>query len=212
MSSKFKITLKLQGFELQVEGSREDIPMLTKNVSAQLAGMLMPATNMVEGHAPVLPPTRGQSFDNPNTTTPSPAPAKRGKTRRTSTAADRKSGAAGSKEILWQHDANAWGTPLQTWKAPEKAVWLLYVANQSAAAAEMTVGQMVATFDRLFRSSGRLNKGNVARDFQALNSEPPPKVAMNGTVDPATWYLTDAGNKLAERLVKQARGETASNG
>jgi hypothetical protein len=61
MSSKFKITLKLQGFELQVEGSREDIPMLTKNVSAQLAGMLMPATNMVEGHAPVLPPTRGQT-------------------------------------------------------------------------------------------------------------------------------------------------------
>ncbi len=111
MSSKFKITLKLQGFELQVEGSREDLPMLTKNVSAQLAGMLMPATNMVEGNAPALPSTRGQAFDHPNTTTPSPAPAKRGKARRTSPAADRGSGAAGSKEILWQHDANAWGTP-----------------------------------------------------------------------------------------------------
>jgi hypothetical protein len=157
MSSKFKITLKLQAFELQVEGSRE-----------------------------ALPSTSGQTFDHSNTTTPSPAPAKRGKARRTSPAADRGSGATGSKEILWQHDANAWGTPLQTWKAPEKAIWLLYVANQSVAVTEMTVGQMVVTFDRLFRSSGRLNKGNVARDFKALNSEPPPKVAMNGTVEPAT--------------------------
>jgi hypothetical protein len=101
------------------------------------------------------------------------------------------------------------GPPLQSWKAPEKALWLLYVANQSAAVTEMTVGQMVVTFDRLFRSSGRLNKGNVARDFKALNSEPPPKVAMNGTVDPATWYLTDAGNKLAQKLVKQARGASS---
>jgi hypothetical protein len=210
MSSKFKVTLKLQGFELQVEGSREDIPLLTKNVGAQLAGMLMPASNMVEGNAPALPPPRGQTFQNTGATTRSPPAPKRGKGHRAS-AKDRSSSAGGSKEILWQHDANAWGTPLQGWKGPEKAVWLLYVAKQSAAASEMTVGQMVATFDRLFRTAGRLNKGNVARDFKGLNSEPPPKVAMNGSVEPATWYLTDAGNKLAVNLVKQARGEPAAN-
>jgi hypothetical protein len=96
---------------------------------------------------------------------------------------------------------------LLTWKAVDKAIWLLYVAKQVGAAEQMTVWQMVTTFDRLFRTAGKLNKGNISRDFAKLNSEPPPKVQMNGAVEPAAWYLTDAGIKIAENLVKAARGE-----
>jgi hypothetical protein len=71
---------------------------------------------------------------------------------------------------------------------------------------------MVTTFDRLFRTAGKLNVGNIGRDFVKLNAEPPPKVEMNGTVDPNTWYLTDAGIKHTERLVRAARGVPEAQG
>lgn len=205
MSAKFKVTLKLQGLELEVEGSREDIPLLTKNVGAQIAGMLMPATNMVEGKAPALPGR--EAIDGVARAVQPPSPTRRTRTRRPASTGDGHTNGKASADIVWEHDANTWGTPLQTWKAVDKAVWLLYVAKQSNAASEMTVPQMVTTFDRLFRTSGRLNRGNIARDFQALNSEPPPKVHTNGTVNPPTWYLTDAGIKHAEKLVLAARGQ-----
>jgi hypothetical protein len=204
--TKFRVKLKLTGLELEVEGSREDVPLLTKSIASQLAGVMMPAANIVEGKAtPLLGreaiPGTAQLVQQPAASVRAPR-----KRRAPFSGGDGVQNAAATS-IVWQHDADTWGAPQQSWKAVDKTVWLLYVAKQVGATPEMSVMQMVTTFDKLFRTAGRLNKGNIARDFTKLNSEPPPKVQMNGTVDPATWYLTDAGIKHAENLVKAARGE-----
>ena len=38
--SKFKFKLKLQGLELEMEGAREDIPLMAQNLGNQLTGTL----------------------------------------------------------------------------------------------------------------------------------------------------------------------------
>ncbi len=164
---------------------------------------MMPAANIVEGKAtPVL--TR-DPIPGTATVVDATTPARSPRKRRSSSRGN--DGEATDAALVWQHDANIWGNPLQQWKAVEKTVYLLYVAKQAGVAEQMTVWQMVQTFDRLFRTAGKLNKGNITRDFGKLNGEPPPKVQMNGSVQPSAWYLTDAGIKMAENLVKAARGE-----
>jgi hypothetical protein len=49
--SKFTAKLKLTGLELEIEGSRDDVPLITSGVAARLAGAMMPAANIVEGRA-----------------------------------------------------------------------------------------------------------------------------------------------------------------
>jgi len=201
--SKFRVKLKLSGLELEVEGSREDVPLLTNNIAAQLAGMMTPAASIAEGNAT---PALMRQPTPVNETIMRPVASARTSRKRRATSASGE-GAANDGALIWQHDANTWGTPLQQWKAVEKVVYLLYVAKQVGVSEQMTVGQMVQTFERHFRTAGKLNKGNIVRDFTNLNSEPPPKVQMNGTAKPAAWYLTDAGVRVAENLVKAARGE-----
>jgi hypothetical protein len=208
MMSKFRVKLELSGLKLEIEGSREDVPLLTRNIAEQLAGVIMPAARIVEGKA--IPALGRDSIASSGAvvTQTVPAASRTARKRRSpSVGGGRAQSGGASAPILWQHDANTWGNPLLTWKAVDKSVWLLYVAKQVGAAGEMSVNQMVTTFDRLFRTAGKLNVGNIARDFGKLNAEPPSKVQMNGTVEPATWYLTDAGINHAEALVRTARGE-----
>jgi hypothetical protein len=47
--SKFMIKLKLQGLELEIDGSREEMPNITQNLGRQIAGMLQPAGAIIEG-------------------------------------------------------------------------------------------------------------------------------------------------------------------
>jgi hypothetical protein len=202
--SKFRVKLKLTGLELEIEGSREDVPLLTSNVAAQLAGALMPAANIAEGKAR---PLLARDPIPATATVVAPIPSARTSRKRRSNSSGGGDGASNDGALIWQHDANTWGNPLLKWKAVEKAIYLLYVAKQIGVADQMTVWQMVQTFERHFRTAGKLNKGNIVRDFKNLNSEPPPKVQMNGSATPAAWYLTDAGIKIAENLVKAARGE-----
>jgi hypothetical protein len=39
LMSKFKFKLKLQGLELEMEGSRDDIPLIAHNLGNQLTGL-----------------------------------------------------------------------------------------------------------------------------------------------------------------------------
>lgn len=207
MAAKFKIKLKLQGFELEVEGAREDIPALTQNVGAQLAGLLMPAANMVEGKAPA---SSASAPDEPRIIEATPVKvASRKRSRRAAVGSSSTPSTASSATIAWKHDANTWGVPKQTWKATDKAIWLMYVANKVGAATEFTANQLSLTFDTMFRTAGKLNRGNIRRDFAAVNSEPPAKIQTNATVTPIAYYLSDAGNKRAEQLVVEARGGPA---
>jgi len=46
--AKFKMRLKVQGLELEVEGERQDIPLITAAVSKQLSSIVEPADVIVE--------------------------------------------------------------------------------------------------------------------------------------------------------------------
>ena len=48
--AKFRIRLKVQALELEVDGEREDIPVITSAVQQQFAGLLQPTEAMANGH------------------------------------------------------------------------------------------------------------------------------------------------------------------
>jgi hypothetical protein len=138
--TKFRVKLKLSGLELEIEGSREDVPLLTKSIAAQLAGMITPAASIVEGKA--APMLGRDTIPSSGATVVDAVPAASRTARKRRSSSGGGGGAQGggaSAHILWQHDANVWGNPLLTWKAVDKSVWLLYVAKQVGAASKMSV-------------------------------------------------------------------------
>lgn len=61
--SKFKIKMKLQGLELEIEGAREDSSNIGRNLGGQLANLLQPAIKIIDGEASsaALPPAEAGS-------------------------------------------------------------------------------------------------------------------------------------------------------
>ena len=47
--AKFRVKMKLQGLELGIEGSREDASLLSQNIGAQVAVLMAPVSNIIEG-------------------------------------------------------------------------------------------------------------------------------------------------------------------
>jgi hypothetical protein len=203
--SKFRIILKLTGLELEVEGSREDVPLLARNLGAQLGNLLAPAAAMADGKA--LPSNERATITQAPTSEPAARSHKRGIRRTGATATA--SGEA-SAAIDFKHDPAAFGSPLQTWNTAKKAMWLLYVSDKQGGPKEMPPAQIAKTFNKHFKQAGTITPNNVSRDLGKIKSTPPAKAADDATKDPATWYLTDSGTKEAERLVTEARGDTAA--
>jgi|SRR5688572_14378692 len=205
--AKFHIKLKLQGLELEVDGTREDLPVIREALTQQIAGVLQPGTEIAGGA--VIPATASA-----NGSTPAAEAAKRA-TRRRSGSRNGGTGAGDSKEatIEWRHDTSKYGSPQQTWTNADKAMWLLYVANEESKAAEMSRPQMLATFLKQFRSAGPLQANNLGRDlskFKTAQNGKPPLVSEDATKNPPKWFLTDSGKKHAQDLVAQALGQHAS--
>src|SRR5437588_13047722 len=99
--AKFKLTLKVTGLELQVEGSREDVSLMTQAVGQQLAGIVTPGAEVIDG----------QIIDTTASALPAAlAPPKERRTKRRSTSS--RAAAIGavpeqSSEgavLDWQHD------------------------------------------------------------------------------------------------------------
>jgi hypothetical protein len=47
--SRFKGELEVQGLKVKVAGDREDVPLIARELGAQLGGFLQPASRIVEG-------------------------------------------------------------------------------------------------------------------------------------------------------------------
>lgn len=191
--SKFKIKLKIQGFELDVEGSREDIPHLARNLNEQLSTLISPAIALAAD---------GETSDDSagrviNGTASETTKRKRRKGKTTSTAQN------GSEEAAldWKHDPQKWSSPTQSWKAWEKAIWLLHVVSKELSISELSHLQIAATFNKHFKSTKQIQAGNVARDLSNRKSGKDALVGENTTTTPSHWFLTDAGRKAAENLI-----------
>jgi hypothetical protein len=207
--AKFHIRLKLQGLELEVEGSRDDIPAIRQSLNQQLAGLLGPATDMAEGKT--SKPITIQSEDDGSSGNGS---TKRRRKNRSATARNSSQGESSEDSALdWRHDTARYGSPPQTWSASDKAIWLLYVAKNEANAGEMSGSRLASTFNKQFRQAGQIQTGQVNRDLGRLKTArkgEPPLVSEDITKTPPAWFLTDTGTKHAQKLVAQALGEQQS--
>lgn len=199
--SKFKIRFKLQGLEVDVEGSREDLPHLTQAIGNQLASALSPALDMAGGSA-----AEPEMKDiTPERLSAVPA-ARKVRKRRTSAGASGSSDSAAGVEIDWVHDPAKWGTPSQSWNTADKCVWLLYVADKERGLTELTQAQLTATFNKHFKQSGLIKPFNVSRDLGKRKTGKEALVGENTTRNPSCWFLTENGNKYAVNLVAQQLG------
>ncbi|MEQ1760457.1 MAG: hypothetical protein ABL986_19260 [Vicinamibacterales bacterium] len=203
--AKFRISLKLQGLELEVEGTRDDLPMLKEALSQQFVGMLTPATDLAGGDTvPQLKTLNGSTTDAANVA----ASKKRRSPRAGKTTKD---GAVPDDELIWVHDPAKWGTPLQSWTTQQKALWTLYVAQRERSAQDMTASQITTSFNKRFRQTGQIRHGNVARDLGKAKSSrgtDPALVSEDTTKNPSRWFLVDAGTKFAETLVAKTLNPT----
>lgn len=196
--SKVKVKLKLTGFELEIEASREDIPLIAAGVQQQLGGLLAPTSTIID----IDPP---RAVNQPALPPAPPKKVRSGK-RASAPAAN---GASDSDAVVFTHNPNTWGTPVQGWSAAEKSVWLLYVVGQQTDHKELTGPRIAKTFALHFRQSGPIRSQNVARDLGKLKAQQPSLVSQDAIKPGEPWFLTDAGIAHAQKLVSQARGEAA---
>jgi hypothetical protein len=200
--SKFRIKLKLTGLEIEVEGTREDVPLLAKQIGAQLGSLVAPAAAMADGKAlghqrepiDITPPREAQT-------------GSAGKVRRPA----RRGGGGGESAVAveFNHSVESYGSPLQAWNTAKKSMWLLYVSDKQGGPKEMSAAQIATTFNKRFKQAGMIRPENVSRDLGRLKTKAPAKASDDTTKDPAVWFLTETGTKDAEALVAAARGGEA---
>lgn len=157
--SKFKIKMKLQGLELEIEGSREDMPIISQNIGQQMAGLLQPAGAIIEGEvvsgrvaAPAI-----LASESPET------PKRKTQRRRSQGTSGGTSGKEASDAVDWRHDSSKFGMPKQDWSLVKKSIWLLYVVLEETKTAEMSAGQIERTFNKHFRQAGAIRGSNVSK-------------------------------------------------
>jgi hypothetical protein len=202
--SKFKVRLKITGFELEIEGNREDVSLVSQGVAAQFGGMLQPAAEIVEG-------------DVAAKSAPLPSPmlvdgGKKTSRRRRSASTPASAGPSPSDAIEFRHDPEKYGNPQQSWNTASKGMWLLYVCRELASVKQMTAGQIARTFEKHFRQSGAIKGNNVSRDLGKAKQERPPLVGEDTTGEAGQYYLTDEGNRRAQALIAEALTPPQPNG
>jgi len=198
--SKFKVSLKIQGFELEIEGAREDASQISRNIGDQISAMLAPTGDIISGNEG----GRSPKFTQIESTPVVVASPKRGKRKPAPTASGSDNGSA----IDFQHSSDTFGNPRQEWKTADKALWLIFVVSRTVDVKGLSTRTIVETFNKHFRQSGAVTTSNVTRDLGRLKSkERPSPVGEDTTKSPSEWFLTDEGNKRAANLVLEALGK-----
>lgn len=199
--AKFRMKLKMQALELEIEGAREDASLINRNIGQQIAGLLQPVTDIIEGEVTV----------ERATTLSTPAQALNGgskKARRKRQGIPTSGEAESASAIDFVLSPERYGSPTQQWSTSDKTVWLLYVLDANQCGNEFSTRTIVETFNKHFKQSGTIKTGNVNRDLGRLKTvSKPPLVGENTTKTPSTWYLTDEGRKRAQALITDALGE-----
>jgi len=203
---RYRIRLKLQGLEVEVDGTRDDPPGIAYNLSRQFAGLLEPAAQIAEGEV-----EENGDRSIANVATAEPIIRTRPSRRAARRAAPVRGGSEAKIEVAWKHDPSKWGSPQQGWSAADKAIWLLYVSGQETQVKDMSSSTLASAFNKMFREAGMIRAGNLPRDLGRLKAQVPALVGEDTTKTPSTWFLTNEGTKRAEELVKQARGQAAAS-
>jgi hypothetical protein len=203
MARGFEVELELTGLKLRLRGSREDIPVMTQGIGQQLAGLLQPAADIVEGEI-----VTGNGALPAQAEPAKATPRRRSYTRRRAQAGSPAAPANGGKNetLDWVHDPTKWGNPQQEWVTSQKATWLLYVVAHEKGTPGMSSKLIADTFNKHFFRAGRIQASKVSRDLGRLKSQKPAQVGEDTTANPPRWFLVNAGEEEARKLVQEALG------
>lgn len=192
--SKFKVKMKLTGFELEIEGNRDDIPLISQNIGSQMTGLLNPAGAIIEGEVfeSTKPKTISVAPLNENFSAPK-------KTKRKSTGGQKQNTGEKAQALDWKHEPKKFGTPKQSWTAVQKAMWTLYVVNEVLQVSELSSAMIADTFNKHFRQAGEVKGFNLTRDLGRLKVK--GLLGENTTQAPPKWYLLDEGIKTVQTLI-----------
>ncbi|WP_421944678.1 hypothetical protein [Pedobacter sp.] len=196
--NQFKFELKITGFELKVEGSKEDVASITSSVANQLKGLTTP---QVFGDSTETEDV--EATEIPQSQLP-PAPQKKKNSRK-------KSSSAGSsvmkiEPIDFKNDPKKYSAPSMNWTTLQKALWVMYVINSEKKISELSIAQITNTFNTHYKQSKTIRATNVARDLGKVKLNNNALVGENATASPHLWYLTDAGNLFVQNLIKESKG------
>jgi hypothetical protein len=193
--------IKISGVELEIEDERDQATAAFAALQNQLAGVVQPVISKALLGA-------GQVIDA------SPANAQNGATlparkrRKLNSFAPGKAAESGGEPISLVHDPVKFGNPQQGWSTPKKGVWLLWVVEQATGKTQLSISEIVNTFNQHYRQFGTITASNLSRDFGGLRKKNPPPVGVDTNQEPQLWYLHEGGKSLAERLAKGGDGKT----
>jgi len=202
--SKFRIRMKLTGLELEIEGTRDDVPLITHSLGNQLSGLLRSPAEIIETDTEAV-------AAKPQEVTATVSKARKPKPAKRKLGADQSGKTVGPVALDWRHDPAKWGVPRQSWTAAKKIVYLLYVAGNEAGIKDLSGGSIVATFNKHFRQSGMLSSKHIAQELGRLKNRPIALVSEDTTQTPSVWFLTQSGEKDASALVAEAMGHADEN-
>lgn len=186
--SKFTIKVKLQGLEIEVEGTREDAPRIVSQLGKQIGGLLQAPAALASGNGSSV--LEGEVVDDG-------AGKKARKTRKTG---------SGTKlpadDLNLAHDPENYGAPQQDWTQAQKALWFLHIVSEQAHVKQQTSYSIAKNFNRYFKASGQINGGNVMKGLEKERLKTPATVNADMADGTAKYFLTTAGTALAGRLAK----------
>jgi hypothetical protein len=189
--AKFRIRLKLQGLDLEVDGERQDLPAITHAVQQQLTNLVVSGEVITDG-------SQRQLADGSNNGTgggEDEEPRKRRPVRR---AARGVGDGVASAPIDFRHDGAKYGNPVQAWSLTEKLIWLLYVLKKTASMDEVAGPQLASTFNQNFKQAGKIHPPHVTMHLGRAKMQNPPPIGQ----DKDNYFLTNEGDKQAEQLIQ----------
>lgn len=195
--AKFRVRLKLQGMELEIDGEREDMPAITTAVQQQLAGLIRPAAVLGSGEEP----QGGSTVIDAETDKGKPRPARKRQS------GSRASGDGSSGQAIeFRHEPEKYGNPQQSWSVTEKSIWLLALLKGIAGLTEVHGAQLAATFNQNFKQAKTVYPPHVTRDLgNAKVQNPAPVGEQKGL-----WYLTNEGERQAQQLIQSVLNSPAA--
>ena len=185
---KFKVRLKLQGFELDIEGDRADMPAITSAVAQEITGLIQPTAALTNGIEVVSTKTTIEG-ETENT--------KKQRAKKKS-GGSRSSGDPGGQAVDFRHDSARYGNPSQSWSVTQKAIWLLYVLKDIQGLNEIAATQLVATFNENFKQAKTIHPPHLSRDLGSAKVQNPAPVGEHRGL----WYLTEEGERQAKDLIQ----------
>lgn len=202
--SKIKIKMKLTGFELEIEGSRDDVPAISQSLGRQLASLMQPPEALINGDTPPagIPPAAALPAAEGN----NDVGTRRKPRRRKSTAPNGITDVEDNSAVNWRHDPTKYGSPSQSWSTATKALWTLYVVSHETDEKELSGRRIAATFNKHFRQAKEITVPNTNRDLGRQKLRRPSLVSEDTTKSPSAWYLTEEGSKHVQALIAEALG------